>query len=72
MCVPLWSWCVRAVWCGTLKTLVCTFKTSPCVPAPRPHVVTLAGRGASTHGDVMNVHMVGRGGGEEEGERGSA
>ena len=43
VCMSLWSWCVRAVWCSTLKTPVCTFKTSPCVPAPHPHVVTLAG-----------------------------
>ena len=45
--VLLWWWllcpgvvcccvCVRAVWCGTLKNPVCTFKTSP-------RVVTLAG-----------------------------
>ena len=30
--VSLWSWSWR-VWCGTLKTPVCTFKTYPCVPA---------------------------------------
>ena len=30
--------CVCAVWCGTLKTPVCRFTTSPCVPAPRAHV----------------------------------
>ena len=34
---------------------VCTFKTSPCVPAPRAHVETHV-RGARTHGDVLNVH----------------
>ena len=38
VCMSLWSWCVRAVWCGTLKTPACTFKTSLCVLAPRPHV----------------------------------
>ena len=27
VCVSLWSWCVRVVWCGTLKTRVCTFKS---------------------------------------------
>ena len=60
MCMSLWSWCVRAVWCGTLKTPECTLKTSPCVPAPRPHVVTLA-RVVPVHtGDVFNVHT-GRG-----------
>ena len=37
------------------KTSVCRFKTSPCVPAPRPHVSKHA-RGAGTHGDVLNVH----------------
>ena len=50
---------MRAVWCGTLKKNVCTFKTSPFVPAPRPHVVTLAGVGAGTHGGVLNVHTGG-------------
>ena len=30
------------------KTSVCRFKTSPCVPAPRPHVVT--------HVRVVPVH----------------
>ena len=39
---------VCVVWCDILEKPVCTFKTSPCVPAPRPHVVTLAG--------VMPVH----------------
>ena len=34
---------------------VCTFKTSPCVLAPRAHVETCA-RGAGIHGDVLNVH----------------
>ena len=42
VCMSLWSWCVRAVWCGTLKTSVCTG-------------TTLAS-GAGTHGDVLNVH----------------
>ena len=27
---------VCCVWCGTLKTSVCRFKTPPCVPAKRP------------------------------------
>ena len=38
-------WCV--VWYAE-KTSVCRFKTSPCVPAPRPHVFTHAG--------VLSVH----------------
>ena len=38
------------------KTSVCRFKTSPCVPAPRAHVVTHVRRGAGTHGDVLNLH----------------
>ena len=37
------------------KPAVCTFKTSPCVRAPRPHVVTTCGLGAGTHGDVLRV-----------------
>ena len=34
---------------------VCSFKTSSCVPAPRPHVVPHA-RGAGTLGDILNLH----------------
>ena len=30
LCMSLWSWCVRAVWCGTLKTR--------CVHSKRPRV----------------------------------
>ena len=31
--------CVRCVWCETLKNAsVCTFKTPPCAPAPRPQL----------------------------------
>ena len=45
--------------CPSKKPL-CRFKTSPCVPAPRPHVVThmrvAYARGAGTHGDVLNLH----------------
>ena len=43
---------------------VCTFKTSPCVPAPRAHVEThvrvglARGRFACTHGGVLNPHTV--------------
>ena len=35
---------------GVVWHAVCTFKTSPCVPAPRPHVVITCGRGGGTHG----------------------
>ena len=43
---------------------VCTFKTSPCVPAPRAHMLKHAcawcrytrGRFERTHGDVLNGH----------------
>ena len=55
VCMSLWSWCVRAVWWGTLKTSVCTFKTSPCVPAPRPHVVTLRTNGERGWGRGVSV-----------------
>ena len=41
-CVSLWSWC------GTLKTHVCTGTTPACG--------NTCGRGAGTHGDVLNVH----------------
>ena len=45
--------CGCGVLCGTLKTPVCTFKTSPCVPAPRPCQKKWT---CGTHGDVLNVH----------------
>ena len=56
LCVCLcWCvWCVVLLWCGTLKTSVCAFNTSPCV--------------RSTHGDVLNAHT--EGGGEKKGEAG--
>ena len=41
------------------RVSVCTFKASPCVPAPRPHVVTTCGLCAGTHGDILNVHTWG-------------
>ena len=55
----VWCGCVCVVWvcvcvCGVVsawhaeKTSVCRFKTSPCVPAPRAHVVT--------HVRVVPVH----------------
>ena len=36
--------------CGFKNASVCTFKTSPCVPATRPHV--------ETHVDVLPAHTV--------------
>ena len=70
--------CVRCgVWCVTLKNTVCrfqhvpvcTFKTSPCVPAPRAHMVYTCARGVDntrgrferTHGDVLSGHTGGKG-----------
>ena len=50
-------WCVCGVWCVCVycvvlwhaeKISVCKFKTSPCVPAPRAHVLPHAG--------VVSVH----------------
>ena len=38
---------------------MCRFKTPPCVHSKRPRVSTCintCGRGAGTHGDVLNVH----------------
>ena len=71
-CAVVCVWCcgvcvcvcaVRCVVCDTLKNhvcrfnvLVCTFNTSPCVPAPRAHMVYTCARSASIHGDVLNVH----------------
>ena len=57
----LWSWCVCV--CGVVwhaENPVCTFKTSPCVPAPRAHVLKhvcawcryTRGRFECTHGGV--------------------
>ena len=41
---------------STQHVPVCTFKTSPCVPAPRAHTFYTCARGARIHGDVLNVH----------------
>ena len=45
------------------KTSVCRFKTSPCLPAPRAHVLPHAGvvlvhtgRFESTHGGFLDGH----------------
>ena len=52
----------RAVWhaekprVSTQNASVCTFKTSPCAPAPRRTCVSTCARGARTHGDVLHVH----------------
>ena len=46
-CVVFWG----AVWCVVCG--VCTFKTSPCVLAPRAHMFHHV---AGIHGDVLDVH----------------
>ena len=58
LCVSVCVLRVRAFvrGCVLRVRLRVTLKTSPCVPAPSPHVVTTCGRGASTHRDVLNVH----------------
>ena len=59
---------VCVVWCGVCRVVwhaenprvpiqnasVCTFKTSPCMPATRRTCFSTCARG--THGDVLNVH----------------
>ena len=67
----VYMWCCVCVWCGVVcgeawhakKTSVCRFKTSPCVPAPRAHVLPHAGvvpvhtgRFESTHGGFLDGH----------------
>ena len=64
--VSVWCVCVVlcGVWCGvsTPHVSVCTFKTSPCVPAPRAHMLKHVcawcrykrGRFERTHGDVFH------------------
>ena len=59
VCMFLWSWCVRAVWCGVARWKPPCFNTSPCAPARRPQVVTLAGVVPVHTGDVSNVHTGG-------------
>ena len=55
VCMFLWSWCVRAVWCGgTLKTSV--FQNVPVCTGTTPASGNTCGGDASTHGDVSNVH----------------
>ena len=62
--------CLCVVWCGVCRVVwhaenpvcrlttlsVCRFKTSTCMPATRAHAFQHVGRGASTHGDVLNLH----------------
>ena len=43
--------------CPLKHVPICTFKTSPCMPAQRAHVFETCARGAGTHWDVFNVHM---------------
>ena len=68
-------WCVRVVCaccvccvvfvcsCGTLKTSVCAFNTSPCVRSKRSrvyrqhaHMDKTCGHVAGTHGDILNAY----------------
>ena len=35
---------------------VCTFETSPCMPAYTRTCVSTCARGAGTHEDVLNIH----------------
>ena len=62
---------VCVVWCGVVSGCACVggvvlwkkktcvrSKRHPCVSAPRAHVETHA-RGASRHGDVLNLHTEG-------------
>ena len=42
--------------CRSQHASACTFKTSPCVLAPRFLVVFSCGPVAGTHGDVLNAH----------------
>ena len=54
VCMSLWSWCVRAVWCGTLK--------NPCVHSKRPWCRYTRGRFECTHGGRFERTHRGRGG----------
>ena len=54
-------WCL--LWCGTLKTSVCAFNTSPCVRSKCPrvyrqhaHMFFSCGHVAGPHGDILNAH----------------
>ena len=56
------------VWCDTLNNPVCTFKTSPCMPATRAHAFqhervlpAHTERFGRTHRDVLDGHTGGRG-----------
>ena len=64
VCCVVWLcvvWCL--LWCGTLKTSVCAFNTSPCVRSKRSrvyrqhaHMFYTCGHVAGTHGDILNAH----------------
>ena len=63
VCVCVSCVCRCLLWCGTLKTSVCAFNTSPCVRSKCPrvyrqhaHMFFSCGHVAGTHGDVLNVH----------------
>ena len=75
-CYVLLFMCVLFVWCcgvwHTGKTLVCRFKTSPCVPAPRAHVLPHAGVVPVYTGNVLNAHTGGERGETKEQERSSS
>ena len=69
-CVVWWCVVVCGVWCGTLEeprvstqhVSMCAFKMSPCVPAPRAHMLKhmcawcryKRGGFERTHGDVFH------------------
>ena len=42
--------------CGFKNASTRSFKTPPCMPAPRAPCVSTCARGAGTHGDVLNPH----------------
>ena len=44
------------VLCGVCGVTVCTFKNASVCTGTTPACVTTCGRGAGTHGDVLNLH----------------
>ena len=57
--------CVVARWknvekpvCGFKNAFVYTFRTSPCMLAPRVHVFSTCGHVAGTHENVLNAHTL--------------
>ena len=79
VCVVWCVWCPRVYVQKHLRVYVqnasvCRFKTSPCVPAPRPHVITHAGV-VPVHTGTFRTYTRGRfecthGGGRGEGRAG--